>query len=74
MTALSGVIAAAATPLRPDLEIDRDRLVRHCGWLLENGCDCADGPTPDLLLDDTVRATYLGTASGRDQAGEEARS
>jgi 4-hydroxy-tetrahydrodipicolinate synthase len=39
MTALSGVIAAAATPLRPDLEIDRDRLVRHCGWLLENGCD-----------------------------------
>jgi 4-hydroxy-tetrahydrodipicolinate synthase len=39
MTALSGVIAAAATPLRPDLEIDRERLVRHCGWLLENGCD-----------------------------------
>jgi ABC-type branched-subunit amino acid transport system ATPase component len=43
-------------------------------YLLENGCLCADGPTPDLLLDDTVRATYLGTASGHDDVLEEARS
>lgn len=40
MKTLSGVIAAAATPLRPDLTIDHDGLVSHCGWLLdEGGCD-----------------------------------
>jgi 4-hydroxy-tetrahydrodipicolinate synthase len=40
MTALKGVIAAAATPLHPDFTIDRTRLVAHCRWLLEQGgCD-----------------------------------
>jgi 4-hydroxy-tetrahydrodipicolinate synthase len=40
MTALSGIIAAAATPLREDLSIDLDRMVGHCRWLLnEGGCD-----------------------------------
>jgi branched-chain amino acid transport system ATP-binding protein len=41
-------------------------------YLLENGCICGDGPTRELLLDDTVRASYLGTASGHDQVVEEA--
>ena len=36
---LSGVIAAAATPLTADLQPDLDRFVALCGWLLENGCD-----------------------------------
>jgi 4-hydroxy-tetrahydrodipicolinate synthase len=40
MTKLQGVIAAAATPLGPDLAIDLERLVAHCRWLLgEGGCD-----------------------------------
>jgi 4-hydroxy-tetrahydrodipicolinate synthase len=40
MNTLKGVIAAAATPLKDDLAIDLDHLVRHCGWLLgEGGCD-----------------------------------
>ncbi|MGK9168779.1 dihydrodipicolinate synthase family protein [Inquilinus limosus] len=40
MPRLTGVIAAAATPLREDLSIDHDRLVGHCGWLLgAGGCD-----------------------------------
>lgn len=40
MTTLQGVIAAAATPLKPDLSIDHGRLVAHCAWLLgEGGCD-----------------------------------
>jgi 4-hydroxy-tetrahydrodipicolinate synthase len=40
MNALKGVIAAAATPVRDDLTVDLDHLVRHCGWLLgEGGCD-----------------------------------
>mgnify|MGYP002622183522 FL=1 len=40
MSSLKGVIAAAATPLHEDLSIDLERLVAHCGWLLEKGgCD-----------------------------------
>lgn len=35
----SGVYAAALTPLKPDLSADEDGLVRHCRWLLDNGCD-----------------------------------
>jgi 4-hydroxy-tetrahydrodipicolinate synthase len=39
-TTLKGVIAAAATPLRPDFTIDHDKLVAHCRWLLgEGGCN-----------------------------------
>ena len=40
MQKLAGIFAAAATPLRHDLTIDAERLVRHCRWLLnEGGCD-----------------------------------
>jgi 4-hydroxy-tetrahydrodipicolinate synthase len=40
MPTLSGVIAAAATPIREDLSIDLDHLVEHCRWLLgDGGCD-----------------------------------
>lgn len=52
---LRGVIAAAATPLRPDLSIDRERLVEHCGWLLEHGCDAIN------LLGTTGEATSFST-------------
>ncbi len=37
--ALKGVFAAALTPLKADLNVDNERLVNHCNWLLENGCD-----------------------------------
>jgi branched-chain amino acid transport system ATP-binding protein len=40
-------------------------------YLLENGCVCAEGPTQELLLNDTVRESYLGTASGHDQVESE---
>jgi 4-hydroxy-tetrahydrodipicolinate synthase len=36
---LGGVIAAALTPLKEDLSPDLDKMVRHCRWLLANGCD-----------------------------------
>jgi 4-hydroxy-tetrahydrodipicolinate synthase len=36
---LSGVIAAVATPLRPDFTPDLDKLRMHCRALLEGGCD-----------------------------------
>jgi 4-hydroxy-tetrahydrodipicolinate synthase len=40
MQSLKGILAAAATPLKADLSIDTERLVRHCRWLLaEGGCD-----------------------------------
>ncbi|HEY7646385.1 MAG TPA: dihydrodipicolinate synthase family protein, partial [Hyphomicrobiales bacterium] len=40
MRRLSGIFAATATPLKPDLLIDEARLVDHCRWLLgEGGCD-----------------------------------
>src|SRR3954451_12421684 len=35
---LSGVLAPAITPFRPDLSIDSGRFVRHAKWLLSNGC------------------------------------
>jgi branched-chain amino acid transport system ATP-binding protein len=35
-------------------------------FLLENGCVRASGPTSELLLDDELRACYLGTAGGHD--------
>jgi len=52
MKKLSGVIAAAATPVRTDGEIDHERLIKHCRWLLdEGGCDAVN------LLGTTGEAT-----------------
>jgi 4-hydroxy-tetrahydrodipicolinate synthase len=40
MASLTGIFAAAATPLKADLSIDTERLIAHCRWLLsEGGCD-----------------------------------
>lgn len=36
---LKGIIAAAATPLRPNGAIDLEGLEHHCRRLIENGCD-----------------------------------
>jgi len=35
----AGVFAASLTPLKNDLSIDFDRLISHCRWLLDNGCN-----------------------------------
>jgi branched-chain amino acid transport system ATP-binding protein len=40
--------------------------------LLENGHEVASGPTAELLLDDAVRASYLGTGGGHALVEEEA--
>jgi branched-chain amino acid transport system ATP-binding protein len=40
-------------------------------FLLENGRVRATGPTAQLLLDDELRASYLGTAGGREVVLEE---
>ncbi len=35
---LRGVLSPAVTPFRQDLSPDPERFVRHCKWLLANGC------------------------------------
>ena len=35
---IEGVLAPVITPFRADLAPDPDRLVRHCRWLMRNGC------------------------------------
>src|SRR4051812_30643121 len=35
---LRGVLAPAVTPFRSDLSPDPERFIRHCQWLLANGC------------------------------------
>ncbi|MBI4185142.1 MAG: dihydrodipicolinate synthase family protein [Proteobacteria bacterium] len=35
----AGINAAVLTPLKDDLSPDHTMLVRHCRWLLDNGCD-----------------------------------
>lgn len=35
---VSGVLAPVVTPFKRDLSPDRERYVRHCKWLLANGC------------------------------------
>lgn len=34
-----GVYAASLTPMHADLSVARSALVRHCRWLLDNGCN-----------------------------------
>ena len=36
---LKGVFAASLTPMNADLSVDKERLVRHNRWLLDNGCN-----------------------------------
>jgi len=36
---LTGVLAPVLTPFGPDLQPDAARLLRHCRWLLDQGCE-----------------------------------
>src|SRR5213082_2800296 len=35
---IEGVLAPVITPFRKDYAPDAERFVRHCRWLLKNGC------------------------------------
>ena len=35
---ITGVLSPVVTPFRKDLSPDTDRFVRHCKWLMKNGC------------------------------------
>ncbi len=54
---LSGVIAAAATPLTTDGDIDTAAYLEHCRWLLAHGCDGLN------LLGTTGEANSVGLAA-----------
>ncbi len=51
-----GVYAASLTPMHADLSVAHSALVRHCRWLLNNGCDGI------VLLGTTGEANSLCTA------------
>jgi 4-hydroxy-tetrahydrodipicolinate synthase len=36
---LRGVLSPVVTPFKTDLEVDAERFVTHCRWLLDHGCD-----------------------------------
>lgn len=55
--ALSGVIAAAATPLTADGGIDTAAYLEHCRWLLAHGCDGIN------VLGTTGEANSIGLAT-----------
>ena len=56
---LSGVIAAAATPLAADGAIETTAYLDHCRWLLDNGCDGLN------VLGTTGEANSIGLATRR---------
>src|SRR6267378_4010639 len=64
---LSGVLAPVVTPFKRDLSPDRERYVRHCKWLLANGCRglAVFGTNSEAnSLSDSVRLTAHATALG----------
>ena len=70
MAALSGVFAAAATPLTAEFAIDHDKLVAHCGWLLgDGGCDGVNllgttGEATSFSVEQRIAAMGAVAASG----------
>lgn len=70
MSMLKGVIAAAATPLKENMAIDLDALVRHCGYLLEKGgCDGINllgttGEATSFSVDQRLEAMRAVAGSG----------
>jgi 4-hydroxy-tetrahydrodipicolinate synthase len=70
MAELKGVIAAAASPLRPDFSIDHEKLVAHCRWLLgEGGCNGVNllgttGEATSFSVEQRLAAMAAVAASG----------
>jgi 4-hydroxy-tetrahydrodipicolinate synthase len=67
--ALSGVLAAVLTPFDAQLEPDVPRWVRHCRWLLENGCSGlaifgTTGEANSLSVDERARMLEALLAAG----------
>jgi branched-chain amino acid transport system ATP-binding protein len=70
--ALRQIAAAGTAILLADQSTTLALHVTQHAHLLESGRKLTDGPTDTLLLEDAVRASYLGTASGHALVAEEA--
>jgi branched-chain amino acid transport system ATP-binding protein len=69
--ALSKIAAAGTAILLADQSTALALRVTAQAQLLESGCSVMSGPTAELVLDDAVRSSYLGTGSGHELvAGE----
>ena len=69
MQRLTGIVAAAATPLNADFSIDRDKLAAHCRRLLERGCDGINllgttGEATSFSLTDRLAAMHAVAEAG----------
>lgn len=70
---LRGVIAAAVTPVRPDLSVDVPRLAAHVRWLLAQGCDLVSvfgttGEGASIATEEKIAAIEGLVAAGVDPA------
>ena len=70
--ALSRIAEAGTAILLADQSTTLALHVTRHAHLLESGRLLVSGPTAELLLDDAVRASYLGTAGGHELVAEEA--
>jgi branched-chain amino acid transport system ATP-binding protein len=69
--ALAKIAAAGTAILLADQSTALALHVTGRAQLLESGRSLMSGPTAELVLDDAVRGSYLGTASGHELlAGE----
>jgi branched-chain amino acid transport system ATP-binding protein len=69
--ALHRIAAAGTAILLADQSTALALRVTEHAHLLESGRSVMSGPTAELLLDDAVRASYLGTAGGHALVAEE---
>ncbi len=72
--ALRRIAAAGTAILLADQSTTLALRVTQQALLLESGRLLARGPTPELVLDDAVRGSYLGTAGGHELVAEELAS
>ena len=72
--ALRRIAAAGTAILLADQSTTLALRVTQQALLLESGRLLASGPTPELVLDDAVRGSYLGTAGGHELVAEELAS
>jgi branched-chain amino acid transport system ATP-binding protein len=69
--ALRAIAAAGTAILLADQSTTLALRVTQRALLLESGRPLMSGPTGELLLDDTVRGSYLGTSRGHELVAEE---
>src|SRR5436853_7313856 len=69
---IRGVLAPVVTPFKADLSPDRERLIRHCQWLLSQNCGLAvfgtNSEANSMSSDERMKLLDALTAAGIDPA------